>query len=879
MIKAMKDLPSGTVTFLFTDIEGSTKLLQKLGEEKFRGCLEEQARIIRGSISEHGGVELSTEGDAFFAVFDSAPHALASVVSAQRFLVNHQWPEGEAVKVRMGLHSGEGILGGDNYLGLDVHRAARIAAAGHGGQVLLSGAARGLVERSLPKEISLKDLGEHRLKDLAEPEHIYQLGIAGLPAEFPAIRSLDARPNNLPVQVTSFVGRDDELGEAKKLLLENRLLTFTGPGGTGKTRLALQVAAESLGDFGDGVFFVALGPVRDPALVPSTIAQVLGVAEDTDRSILESLKEWLVDKSLLLVLDNFEQIISAASSVSDLLGHTEGVKFLVTSREALHIYGEQEFQVPSLSLPDLKQLPPLEVLSQYDAVNLFLQRARAVDRGFSVTDQNAPAVAEISSRLDGLPLAIELAAARIKLLNPDQIVARMGDRLGLLKAGARDVPTRQQTLRDAIGWSYDLLNSPDQTLFRRLGIFVGGLTFESAEEVVGEGLEIDLLEGLSSLLDKSLLRQNRNEQSTGRFEMLETIRDFALEKLTEGQEISETGRRHAALFLKLSQDAEPNLMGQESAQWLERLSIEHDNLRAALRWCVERGEAQTGLHIGGSIWRFWHFRGHLQEGRDWFTRLLELPSASEPTLARAKGLFGLASLMYWQADYAGAETLYREAAEIFGKFEDFPNQAYTLYSIGTTYEMRGQNESSVEPYQAALALYQKVGDPLMVSFMKGALGWIHMWLGRLDEARPLMVEAINAMEKLGNQYEKANLILGLGYIQMKEEDYDTSEATTLEGVGIYHSLGDLSGVALGLDCLAEVALRREQGDRALRLAGAAAAMRDQIGGGVPLDAMHLRDPRDVLAGTLEVEAIGELWEEGKTMTLESALAYARRDQQ
>src|SRR5919106_793844 len=445
------ELPTGTVTFLFTDIEGSTRLLDALGD-RYPAVLETHQAILREAFAARGGIDVSTEGDSFFVVFRSAPQAVAAAVEAQRAIAAHRWPEDATVRVRMGMHTGEGTLGGDNYVGVDLHRAARIAAAGHGGQIVVSEATRALVELAAPEGVAFRDLGEHRLKDLSHPERLHQVLADGLPAEFPALRSMDARPNNLPVQLTSFVGRRRELEGVKKAIRAGRLLTLTGPGGTGKTRLALQAARQLLPEFEHGVFFVALAPITERGLVLPAVAKALGLPEATRESTGEALGEHLRDKRPLPVTDKFEQILDAAPDVGMLLSSTQGLNLLATSREPLGLSGEREYPVPPLDLPDPAHLPAIEGLSQYEAVSLFVERAMAVQPGFQVTNENAPAVAEICARLDGLPLAIELAAARVKILAPQALLARLDRALPLLSGGSRELPQRQRTLRDAIAW-------------------------------------------------------------------------------------------------------------------------------------------------------------------------------------------------------------------------------------------------------------------------------------------------------------------------------------------------------------------------------------------------------------------------------------------
>src|SRR5438552_11266380 len=530
-------LPAGTVTFLFTDIEGSTKLLNELGTDRFHDVLAIHTRTLRDAFKD-GGFEVRIEGDALFMVFPVAAKAVRAAGAAQRALAATTFPHGAAVRVRMGMHTGEGVPAsaeaGADYVGIDVHRAARVAAAANGGQVLVTDATATLARPELADGISLRDLGEFHLKDLAQPEHIYQLVISGCPADFPPVRSLDRTTTRLPAQPTTFVGREREIAEGQRLLERARLVTLTGPGGTGKTRLSLRIAEESAAAFGDGTFFVPLAPITDPELVPSTIAHTLGVQVSGSELPLPRLIDHLKDKRMLLVLDNFEQILPAAPVVGQLLGASAALKVIATSRAPLRIAGEQEFPVPPLEVPDPQHLPAFEVLAQSDAVRLFVERARAVRPDFRVTPENAAAVAEICNRLDGLPLAIELAAARIKVLTPQSMLPKLREGLDVLASTARDLPERQRTLRGAIAWSWDLLNPAECKLFSRLAVFVGGGMLPQIEELCGPAKELgsNVLDALSSLVEHSLVRQSEIAGEP-RFRMLVTIREFALERLAD----------------------------------------------------------------------------------------------------------------------------------------------------------------------------------------------------------------------------------------------------------------------------------------------------------------------------------------------------------
>ena len=641
----MGDLPAGTVTFLFTDIEGSTRLLQRVGEEQYSSLLVECRSLLRTAFQQHHGREVDTQGDAFFVAFARATDAVSAAIASQHALASHPWPEGVAVRVRMGLHTGEPQVAAEWYVGLDVHHAARVMSAAHGGQVLLSQTTRELVAQVLPEGVALRDLGEHRLKDLQHASHLCQLVMTGLTADFPSLKTLDNYTHNLPVQPTPFLGREKEIDAVLQLLMREdvRLLTLTGPGGTGKTRLALQVAAELSDRFAHGVFFVNLAPLSDPALVVPTIAQVLNVNDRGGQPILEILKTSLREKHLLLLLDNFEHVVQAAPALAELLVGCPRLKVLVTSRMALRIRAEQEYAVPCLILPDPGHLPDVAALSQYEAVALFIARARAVKQDFQVTNATAPAVAEICVRLDGLPLAIELAAARIKLFPPQALLTRLGQRLSVLTGGAHDAPARQRTLRDTIAWSYQLLNEREQRLFRRLAVFVGGCTLESIESLSREvGDEVaPLVDDLISLIDKNLLRQSAQDGAEPRLTMLETIREFGLERLTAHGEIEATQQAFAVYHVALAEQAEPELEDVRRDEWMERLEQEYDNLRAVLEWSLvpiqgekSKQRSELCLRLAGSLREFWIYQGLLAEGLGFIERGLvirgKLPRQDKP---------------------------------------------------------------------------------------------------------------------------------------------------------------------------------------------------------------------------------------------------------
>ena len=751
----MPELPTGTVTFLFTDIEGSTRLLQRVGDA-YRDLLATHVQILRDAIAAGRGVEVQTEGDSFFAAFPTAVGAIRAVVQAQRVLSSHSWPDANVVRVRMGIHTGDGVLGGENYIGLDVHRAARIAAAGHGGQVLVSDATRVLVEHALPSDVGLRDLGRHRLKDIERQEQLYELLIDGLPDEFPPIRTAGARLTNLPVVRSSFVGREHELMAATALLQQSHLLTLTGPGGIGKTRLALTIAAEQLGRFADGVYFADLSPITDASLVPGAIAGVLTVREQPGRALLDSLAEHLRDRHLLLVLDNLEQVAKAASVVSRLLDAAPRLTVLATSRVPLRITGEQEFPVPALALPDSIPSSDLESLAGNEAVALFVQRAAAVRPGMQLTPENAPTVVQIAMRLEGLPLAIELAASRAKFLAPDAILARLATRLRLLTTGTSDVPERHRTLRRTIEWSHDLLGSEEQRLFARLAAFSGGWTLEAAEAVCAPDLRIDILDGLGALVDHSLVRPGESANGDPRFTMLETIQEFAAEQLARSGEEDDLRRRHAEHFLDLAEKAELHLTREDRVVWLVRLEREEGNLRAVLDWAERTGDADTGLRTAVAIWRFWQQRGHLSEGRGRLERLLAMAGAAAPGRLRARALGALGGIAYWQNDYPPTRAAYEEAVGIAREVGDPGLLAATLLDLSFVPYLEREPERAEPILREGLAAAEEAGDRVLTAELWSSLGFLEVVRGNPAGAIETRRAAIAILREEGMAWKVAD---------------------------------------------------------------------------------------------------------------------------
>jgi predicted ATPase/class 3 adenylate cyclase len=835
----MAELPSGTVTFLLTDVEGSTALWEQ-ASETMRTALARHDDRFETAVRQHGGVHIRPrgEGDSRFAVFAGAPEALAAALTIQRAFAAERWPTPRTIKVRIGLHTGEAELRDGDYYGSAVNRCARIRAIGHGGQTLLSEATAALVRDVLPATTSLVDLGEHRLKDLARPERVFQLTSSDLRGDFPPLVSLDARPNNLPVQPTPLIGRQREIESVRHLLSRHdvRLVTLTGPGGTGKTRLALQVAAELIDDFQDGVYFVELAPIGDPTLVVPTIAQSVGLQDIGGRPVLDALVDHLSDKRLLLLLDNFEQILSAAPVVAELLGAAPGLKVLVTSRAVLHLRGEHEFPVPPLGLPEPGPRSLAQELASYPAISLFSQRATAVRPGFGLTDENARAVTDICRRLDGLPLAIELAAARVKLLAPQAMLARLERRLPLLTGGARDLPERQRTLRDTIAWSYDLLDEPERQLFRRLAVFVGGCTVDAAEAVGAADGEpgMDVFDGIASLVDKSLLRQHDGPDGEPRFAMLETIREFGLERLAAADEEASVRRLHLDWYTDFAERCQPGVFGPEGPAWLDRLAAELDNLRAAMAWSVTdptSGSARAGVRIAGAAQQLWLFRDNLAEGQHWLEQTLAADEARSPTDGpettlptarlgahgahpRVIALNTLGILRRTQGKLAEAAIPTGQALILARAVQDRRGEVHALIQLGTVALERGEHESAVALLEEALSIARGLGDPFGAWRSLNQLGDSMSRLGQNNRARQILEEGLAVARSIGYIWGSAMSLSSLAQLAFGEGELDRATALIEESQALLTKIGDARSYRGAIWRLGNAALANDDPRRA-----------------------------------------------------------------
>jgi predicted ATPase/class 3 adenylate cyclase len=823
------ELPSGTVTLLFTDIAGSTRLLHELGAG-YATALEEHRRILREAFAKRGGVEVDTQGDAFFIAFARAEDAVAAAREAQAALA------GGRVRVRMGLHTGEPLLTQAGYIGIDVHRAARIAAAGHGGQVLISQSTRALLGGD-----GLRDLGEHRLKDLAAPERIYQVG----GDDFPPLKSLHR--TNLPIAAWPLVGRTTELAALEELIRSRiRLITITGPGGTGKTRLALQAAAELLEDFRDGVFWVPLAHLRDAALLPSAIAQSLGLAQEGGATS-SAVGEYLRGREVLLVIDNAEHLPELAHALARLLSDLRDSCVLVTSRSPLHLAVEREYA-----------LDPLEIA---DAVELFATQARNVRRDFEVDDS----VEMICRRLDGLPLAIELAAARAKTISARAILDRLEHRLPLLTGGPRDNPQRQQTLRATIDWSYELLDTREQKLFRDFSVFAGGADIATAGAVCDA--ELDHLE---SLVDKSLLKP----LGDARFMMLETIREYAHERLAECGDLEAQNDRHAQAYLEVAERANNELWSTGRAQWLTRLAADDGNLLAAMSRFLGRGEIESAARLAGALWLFWTLTGFITEGRRVLLEVLRHESELAPAVL-APVLHGAGHLSWNEGRYDEARALVERGSAIFRQLGDRERLAWAIMSLGAIAWIQGDAKVAEATYAEALELFRSVGANRGVAYGLNDLGLIALEQRDLVHAKALLEESERLCRSVGDAWGHANALAGLADVTLEIGDVPQAESLYRTALAGFREIASRSGCAECLEGLAVAAADRGDAARAVRLAGAAATMREASGAlPTPNFASRYAHRRDRAKAELGPEQSRVEWDRGRSTGTEEAIAYA-----
>jgi predicted ATPase/class 3 adenylate cyclase/DNA-binding CsgD family transcriptional regulator len=902
-------LPTGTITFLLSDIEGSTALWER-APEAMRLALSRHDALFETLVGAHHGAHIRPrgEGDSRFAVFQGAGDALAAALAIQRAFATENWPTPRPIAVRIGIHSGQAELRNGDYYGSAVNRCARIRGIGHGGQTLVSESTETLVREALPDGAQLRDLGVHRLRDLTQPERVFQLLAPDLPARFPPLTSLNSRLHDLPTHRSALIGREREIDEIQALVLrpDVGLVTLIGPGGTGKTRLATQVAAEMIDQFEDGACFVALAPIRDPALVAATIGQALSVPMDGNRPPLEAVKSYLRDREILLVLDNLEQVLDAAPQFVELLAVAERLKLLVTSRVALRVSDEHEYAVPPLELPDQAQsergIDRVLGLSQYAAVRLFVERSRAVRADFALSGANAADVAELCRRLDGLPLAIELAAARARLLPPSAMLARLAGPTGtpslsLLTGGPRDQPARLQTIRNTIAWSYDLLEPDEQILFRRLAIFVGGCTLDAIEGVgswipssQGRGCHaitlgtrrpvpgtLDLVE---SLLAQSLLRRVEGPDGEPRFTMLETIREYGLESLALTGELEALRRWHAEYFLSLAETAELGMRGADQAAWLLRLQADQDNLRAALEWGLgSNGDADVALRICGALAWPWYNPGshdgpHPQESRRWFAEALS--RGTTPSLGRVKALAGAGRFAHMQQESEVARPLIEESLTLARQIGDRWWIAWGLHMLGRISYFDGDAETATSLGLESLALAREIGDEWLVAWAVQLLALAAYIGGDVQAARRYFDESLVIRQRLDYR-EGISLIHSLlGTVEYHDGNYELSRNHLIESLDIQREVNAGFVVGNTLANLAALAITLGEPEMGARISGAVSALAESVSiHPIPIVRVIYTPAIAQARAALGDERFNAEQAVGRRMSLDEAIAEAR----
>ncbi len=865
-------LPTGTITFLFSDIVGSTHLVQRLGPAAYAEALATHNQLLRTSFAAHGGVERGSQGDSFLVMFTEAPAAVAAAADAQRSLAGASWPAGGTFRVRMGIHTGIGTAGGDDYVGIDVHRAARIAAAAHGGQVLVSEATHGLVAGSLPAGVSVRRIGEYKLRDLSHPEQLFQLVVEGLSADFPPIAGGGViGTGNLPPRLSRLIGREAELDELDALLRERRLITLTGPGGIGKTSLALEAARRASDRYPEGAWFIQLEAVSNPSLVTPAIASAIGLLEAAERPAADRLADYLRERSTLLVLDNLEQVTAAATAIGRLLYGAPLLSVLATSRAPLRLAAEQEYPVPPLTPPD--RGAQRSTLEESPAVQLFVERARRARPGFGLGDQEeANAVAEVCRLLDGLPLGIQLAAARIRLLPARSIASRLTKQLPLPGAGGRDLPDRQQSLDQAIAWSEELLDPPERGLLATLAVFRGGFRLEEAELVAPD---LDVLEGLSALVEQSLVQPIPGPDGA-RYRLLEPIRAYAARRLREGDAELETGRRHALAYLALIEAAAPHLPGGEQLAWLNRLTAEHDNLRAAVAWLLDHDETELALRFGAAAWRFWQLRGHLAEGRATMARILEMPGADAATPTRVQALAAAGGLHYWSADVPGADALYAMQRQVAEAINDKPGLADALFNLGhTRWLLTFDQEEADRLADEAARLYNELGDERGVA----RLSWTRLnrqLLRRAPGIEDAVFDTLARFRELGDAWYTALILGTLAWMSFGAGNIQQSIRWGLASISAHHAMGDVASSTIALRYLAALLHIAGKPEAAVAVAAAYDALCDRYGVQPPAFFEDMTPGLDGQAMELNAARHPEAAARGAEMTLDETIDFLTR---
>ncbi len=881
----MPEAPQGTITFVFTDIVGSTRLWEKFPAEMGNAVREHDA-LLREIFEGSGGYVFKTVGDAFCVAFELPASAVRAVVEVQRQLAAKEWGDLGGLKVRAGVHSGPAEFRNKDYFGGTLNRAARIEAASHGGQILVSGVTRDLLQDDPPESVAFRDLGAHRLRSLERPEQLFQILAEGLTPDFPAPKSMEVLPNNLPIQTTSFIGRDKEMDGVSTILeSRTRLLTLVGTGGTGKTRLAMEAGARLIGAFPDGVWLVELALVTDASRLLQTVTDSLGLREEPGRPLLETLLGFLRSKKLLLILDNCEQLTgSVASIAAELLRTCPSLKILATSRHSLGLAGEVFLPVPPLGILDIHREELggpgfVARVAAYDAVKLFVERAAAVHPEFTVTTDNAPAIAEICSRLDGIPLAIELAAARVRLLDVKQIAERLVDRFRLLRGGNTDRLPHQQTLQALIDWSYDLLSDSEKLVFCRMGVFVGGRSLEAIEFVCSsEGVEPDdVLDLLQQLIEKSLVSVEETELGTRRYTMLESVWHYARNKLKESGTEDQFRDRHLEYFLTAAEEAAPHYFGSDQKQWLEAFNDDVFNFEAAVRWSLACSRHVEAIRFLAALGRPLEVRGFLTEARQLFFQVFDREFEA-PAGLRAQATASAARLA-WAMDS------YQEAAKLFAKSEALATEAGDRNLSGSCHAFlgfldrsEGRIDSAESRFRHGLSIAAETGSLSLRALSLSGLGRVAMNRGELTSARALAEESIGMYRTLGDQWVIGLILWGLARTAIAQNDIPRAEAALCEWSSIIQSLGNTWILPYVIETFATAALASKELDRAAWLFGGAAAMRDRMGSQLTLDEItdHDRD-MEMLASQLDEASREHFWKEGASASDEELLSRARRN--
>ena len=914
--------PTGTVTFLYTDIEGSTKLWEG-HPQAMASAHARHDQILREAIESNKGYVFHVVGDAFCAAFPSAEAAVRAAAKAQIDLQAEGWDE-SPIRVRMGIHTGKADVQPDGqYSGyVTLSHAQRVMSIAAGGQILLSFTAHELAEGELPEGMALRDAGPIRLKDWDRTQHLYQLTIPGLPTDFPPLKDLESVPHNLPTQLTSFVGRTHELDETRQLLSHTRLLTLTGSGGTGKTRLSLQLAMEvkETGAFPDGVWLVGLAPVTDPSLVMQAVVSTLGIREQPGRTILDALLDYLRAKSILLILDNCEHLIDACGQLADtILRVAPNLKILASSREILGIAGETAYRVPSLSLPDLNEVRGQEIMTS-ESVRLFVERAAAAQSGFNLTDQNAPDIAEICRRLDGIPLALELAAARVHIFSPREIAARLEDRFKLLAGGNRSAMPRHQTLRALIDWSYDLLSADEQLLFPQLSVFNGGWTFGAAEAIYPD---LDLLSLLPQLVNKSLVMVDQTPNDT-RYHLPETIRQYARDKLFEAGEAKQARNRHLDFFLKLAEEAERHYNTFQEMDWMSKLEADDDNLRTALDWAMEQ-DVSLALRLATALALFWNRHGYETEGHrllsNSLARLQALPKvegelAYQRTALQSKALNVIGVLSFGRGDFIGSRKYFEESIRLARQIGEKYRLAEALSFMAVGKAFLEDREDSYPLAEEGLALAREMDDKFLLGMaLSNMAATIAMTRGDTTAMRSIAEEGLRLLREVGANWAIAMSTLGMAFFATRKGDYAQARLLFENGMALFRELrdehrvtmarselahldrrqghiakakalyretlldwqrlGHRAAIAHELECMAMLALAQEEEQRAARLFGAAEILRETIN--IPMTPFERAEyDREVESLRLNMDeaAFTKAWSEGRALTVEGAIGLA-----